>query len=494
MKKLLLSLVAAVLAVSAWAETATFDYVTDNCFGWNTLKKDASGYIDDSEKPFACVEAPITISLNGKFRRLNQKAFGGIDCLLVYKDATITFTAAPGYKMTEITIYTATAKASNLYVSEGETTLEPEEETGEVYNHIETGVALNQTTRTAMCNSAGPIVITDPTGTQVISQIEVTYEASNLKEAGLRWSAKEFTAYINGDNSYPTLSKTTTAAVDYISENEDVATVDAATGAITLHNPGVTTIIAGCDAADGYDWGEASYTLTVKREGEKTAYYDFTAFTIDDNKVGYMTNYPDIPYNGNTTVWWTTNESEEGSYAAGSQFKPLTIKQDNTEITFKWDGKSGHGNLRATTSSKQNNLQLGNGTAMVIRPTEEGATLYDVILDINKNYTSKWESTAPNMVSNAAGKIYADEETYTVTWTPTESTSESYIDCEGGAYITGIYVNFCLKTGTGVAAVGADDTNAPEEFYNLQGMKVEHPAAGIYIVRKGSKVYKRLVK
>ena len=37
------------------------------------------------------------------------------------------------------------------------------------------------------------------------------------------------------------------------------------------------------------------------------------------------------------------------------------------------------------------------------------------------------------------------------------------------------------------------DENAPVEYYNLQGMKVIEPSNGIYIVKKGSKVYKQII-
>ena len=38
------------------------------------------------------------------------------------------------------------------------------------------------------------------------------------------------------------------------------------------------------------------------------------------------------------------------------------------------------------------------------------------------------------------------------------------------------------------------DANAPVEYYNLQGVRVEEPAAGLYIRRQGNNVSKVLVK
>ena len=38
------------------------------------------------------------------------------------------------------------------------------------------------------------------------------------------------------------------------------------------------------------------------------------------------------------------------------------------------------------------------------------------------------------------------------------------------------------------------ENNAPAEYYNLQGVKVTNPAAGIYIVRRGNKVTKEYIR
>ncbi len=39
-----------------------------------------------------------------------------------------------------------------------------------------------------------------------------------------------------------------------------------------------------------------------------------------------------------------------------------------------------------------------------------------------------------------------------------------------------------------------NDANAPREYFNLQGVRVENPENGLYIVRQGSKVYKTIVR
>lgn len=47
--------------------------------------------------------------------------------------------------------------------------------------------------------------------------------------------------------------------------------------------------------------------------------------------------------------------------------------------------------------------------------------------------------------------------------------------------------------GSGVAEMELDE-NAPVEYYNLQGLRVANPEKGIYIVRQGNKVSKRVIR
>lgn len=49
-------------------------------------------------------------------------------------------------------------------------------------------------------------------------------------------------------------------------------------------------------------------------------------------------------------------------------------------------------------------------------------------------------------------------------------------------------------TGVEDMTIGADDYNRPVEYYNLQGIRVENPANGIYIRRQGSKSEKVLIR
>ncbi len=57
------------------------------------------------------------------------------------------------------------------------------------------------------------------------------------------------------------------------------------------------------------------------------------------------------------------------------------------------------------------------------------------------------------------------------------------------------YLVFDLPVNAGIDNVVADENgNAPVEYYNLQGVRVENPANGLFIKRQGSKVEKVVIK
>lgn len=95
-----------------------------------------------------------------------------------------------------------------------------------------------------------------------LDKIKINLSSDTREEAGLSYSAEEYTATIDGQNEFPTLSNPNELAVSYESTNEDVATIDES-GIVTLVAAGTTTISATSEETDTYLAGTASYTLTV---------------------------------------------------------------------------------------------------------------------------------------------------------------------------------------------------------------------------------------
>ena len=75
--------------------------------------------------------------------------------------------------------------------------------------------------------------------------------------AGLEFSAATAEATIGEAFTAPTLTFATTAAINYTSSTPAVATVDAATGAVTPLTEGTTTIMATSAANDEFEAGSA---------------------------------------------------------------------------------------------------------------------------------------------------------------------------------------------------------------------------------------------
>ena len=55
--------------------------------------------------------------------------------------------------------------------------------------------------------------------------------------------------------------------------------------------------------------------------------------------------------------------------------------------------------------------------------------------------------------------------------------------------------NSCFYGSSGVDEISADDVNAPVEYFNLQGVKIDNPTPGSTVIRRqGSTSVKVLVK
>lgn len=99
-----------------------------------------------------------------------------------------------------------------------------------------------------------------------VKSVTVTYtpEAPATKgEAELAFPQKAYTATMGEEFSTPALTNPHNLAVTYNSSMPAVATVDPATGAITLVGKGETTITATSQETDAFLAGMASYVLTV---------------------------------------------------------------------------------------------------------------------------------------------------------------------------------------------------------------------------------------
>ena len=109
------------------------------------------------------------------------------------------------------------------------------------------------------------------TGTKTFTITKATAE--------LKFSKETATATMNAEFEAPTLTKTpeTLEGVKFSSSNTAAATVDEATGAVTLVGAGETTITAAFAGDEHYKEAEASYVLTVNKIATELKYSKETA-------------------------------------------------------------------------------------------------------------------------------------------------------------------------------------------------------------------------
>ena len=227
----------AMLSSTMFAETEKFVFTGDEAYGMKLLSGTTNEYNPD---PYECKEGEVTLTLNGSTRW--WKASGGNE-LRLYKESSMNISVPAGKTITKVVL---NAKVPGNFTST----------TGTYNEGTWTGNAASVDIQCTIIKSNTPI-----------SDIEVTYQSSEVpvkKDPKLVFSETEVTATIGEAFTAPTLTKETTADVTYSSDNEEVATVDAQTGAVTIVAVGNATITAQAEENDEFASGSASYTITVK--------------------------------------------------------------------------------------------------------------------------------------------------------------------------------------------------------------------------------------
>lgn len=243
MKKLLLSAFAALACVaSASAEEVTLDFSADQ-YGQPVIEDSQSkDYLPDG---FSLTDGAISITVNkleGNGCRF-YKDSKGVIAFRVNNKSGITIACTGGV----ITKMEVTGSSFGFLQGEG----------------YDDGTFEGSAESISLVNSGRD----GKTGTAVIKTMTITYEggvADTREKAGLAFSEEKVSAYLGEEFTAPTLTKATTAVVTYSSDKEEVATVDATTGVVTLVGEGTARITAKAEANDDFRAGSASYLLTVK--------------------------------------------------------------------------------------------------------------------------------------------------------------------------------------------------------------------------------------
>ena len=262
------------------------------------------------------------------------------------------------------------------------------------------------------------------TGKQIKTQpVEAQYVIR--QDAGIAFASEAIDYTIGGENNpeMPSLSNENKVVVTYTSENEEVATVNAETGAVTIVGVGETTISATSAQTDVLLAGEASYLLTVY----KTLSHESITVTVDDMtytgeavepEVTVMdgetdiTRYVTVAYSNNVAVGSsalvtiTPKETEVVNYYVGSATQTFSIVNRTLEIGKDVNFASGQNWASFYTTTE--NLELPeNVMAYIVTAVSTNTVTVKAINYVPKNVPVliENESTATTDNTSAEGNL-----------------------------------------------------------------------------------------
>lgn len=158
------------------------------------------------------------------------------------------------------------------------------------------------------------------------------------KEQTLTFSGTVFSVSEDETFTAPELTGAQTT-VTYSSSNEDVATVDAATGAITIVGVGLTTITATAESTNEYYEATAQYTLTViaNLSNGGTVTFDFTdpeSLGLAVPAIGNETSIDNAVTSGAVTMTATHGNTMNTRIYNSNGSMDLRIYKNGGSITF----------------------------------------------------------------------------------------------------------------------------------------------------------------
>ena len=212
------------------------------------------------------------------------------------------------------------------------------------------------------------------------------------QDAGLAYEETSFSVNVGESFVAPTLTNPNNLDVTYTSSNENVATVDATSGRVTVVAAGVTTIKASFEGNDSYFAGEASYMLKVvdPNANDGTAEKPYTVAEAINyiNGLGSSTSAEDVYVKGIV--------SQVDSY--NSNYNSITYWiSDDGETTTQMQVYSGKG-LESADFSSKDDLKVGDKVVVCGK-----VKMYNTTPEFDKNnYLVSYETTETPVTEVAA--------------------------------------------------------------------------------------------
>ncbi len=98
------------------------------------------------------------------------------------------------------------------------------------------------------------------------------------------------------------------------------------------------------------------------------------------------------------------------------------------------------------------------------------------------------------MAGNGVTYLYAADSFATTDFAATAAAADA--SSLAFATVGDTATDFALYTNdaAGIDDITVDNSDAPVEYYNLQGVKVTNPANGLFIVRQGNSISKQIIR
>lgn len=195
---------------------------------------------------------------------------------------------------------------------------------------------------------------------------------------------------------------------------------------------------------DKYNYDTAAY---------ETAFQDFTAeLTVDENGVYTLTDF----FNSGCPVTWTLSPT------SGEEYDSMTF----TDKCYTLDnGAKWFYDFTNDKDAVCKGFVEGNSETPTTFP-------YTILEEEGYSFNEASQKEGYKYYASICVLSYKEDNTYEY-------------------YYIGFYHNVAPSSGISDVAV---DENAPVEYYNLQGLRVDNPTNGLYIRRQGNNTTKVFVK
>lgn len=454
MKKSLLSLAAVALtATMASAETVTFDFVNED-YGLERLSGSTSDYIDEGttiENEGVTLTFSSTLGDESKNEAGSRLWSNGLRC---YVGGTVAVSVEGG--TIESVTFDSTSNSS---------------------------FELDETTWT--------IAYTPTSKNQAIKTLTVEFSigSSTLKPAELSFTMADVNIEFGEAVPANALINPNNLPVTWSSSNEAVATV-AADGKVTVVAPGTTTITAASEATEEFRAGKASYVLSVAAPAEAAKSIAQMLQMAEDGVAEIRVDFPmTVTYKNGDNTYVTDGEGFTLLYG-----KTITDYEAKDIIPAGWTAKY----------SPFNNLPEFVATTTMAAATEKGTfTPREVALaDVNESMLNEvmiitgvtFDEMTPDTKANFTGYAGEAELLFRNNFLLASVAPDTYnVLAVPAIYKTDLQVYpIDYNPSVGVAGIEADSTAAV--YYNMQGVRVENPSNGLYIIVRGNKATKQVIR